>query len=232
MTKFLSSIFIKTYLVLGLAIIITVNSCSGGRSTGTAEGTIEYEVTYPSMDPNDLMGLPDKAIYRFKNGNSITGFSGMMGLVNIVFIAFDETKTAKQTLHLIDKKYVADVDYNRIQQMNKEFITAVKEADGTKDICGYKCKKVQATLSNGSTIDAYYTPELGVKNINWCNPYADVKGVMMEFEVEKYGITMKITAKKVTKESVDDESFNVPADFDKTSIDKLNKILEDLNPNK
>src|ERR1051326_8642981 len=51
----------------------------GGKDI--SEGVIEYDITYPKLDPNNMMvsGLPNKAYLRFKNNNMVNDMSGMMG---------------------------------------------------------------------------------------------------------------------------------------------------------
>lgn len=224
-----SNIIFCTFLLLSITFL---NSCSGGLDGKVVEGRIEYDVTYPGLDPNNMMaaGLPDKATYKFKKLSSITEFSGMMGLIHISYISDGEKRTAKQTLNLIDKKYVSDLNFKQVQDVNKEFVKEIKLADGNKEIAGHKCKKAMVTLNDGTTIEAWYTTEIGMDSINWCNPYTAIKGVMMEFQMVKYGVTMKLVAKSFTKEEIADIDFNVPADFKTIDIGEQNKILEDLNP--
>ena len=221
------------YASFTLLSVLLLNSCSsGGNGNKVVEGRIEYDVTYPGLDPNNMMaaGLPDKATYKFQNLSTITEFSGMMGLIHISYISNGEKKTAKQTLNLIDKKYVSNLSLKQVNDVNKEFVKDIKLIDGNKEIAGYKCKKANVTLNDGTTIEAWYTTEIGMDSINWCNPYTIIKGVMMEFQMVKYGVTMKLVAKSVTKEAIADKDFEVPADFKVIDIGEQNKILEDLNP--
>jgi GLPGLI family protein len=220
-------------LSLFAAVFLTGSSgCSDIFKDKTPEGIIEYDVTYPGIGADNMMaaGLPDQATYKFKKESSITEFSGMMGLIRIAYIADGSKKTAHQTLNLIDQKYDSEISNQQIKEMNKEFVKDAKPVDGTKEIAGYKCKKALITLNDGTTIDAWYTTDLGVENINWCNPYHQIKGVMMEFQMQKYNVTMKLVAKTVTKEHVNDADFDIPKDYKKIDIKEQNKILEDLNP--
>jgi GLPGLI family protein len=214
------------------ALFTGLSGCSDIFKDKTTEGSIEYDVTYPGIGADNMMaaGLPDKATYKFKKESSITEFSGMMGLIRIAYIADGAKRSAHQTLNLIDQKYDSELNDGQIRQMNKEFVTDAKMVGGTKEIAGYKCKKAEVTLNDGTKIEAWYTSDLGVENINWCNPYSQIKGVMMEFQMQKYNVTMRLVAKTVTKDPVKDEDFNVPADYKKIDIKEQNKILEDLNP--
>jgi GLPGLI family protein len=221
-------------LPLFAALLFTGSTgCSGGFfKDKTTEGTIEYDVTYPGIGADNMMaaGLPDKATYKFKKESSITEFSGMMGLIRIAYIADGDKKSAHQTLNLIDQKYDSELNTAQINEVNKEFVKDAKPVSGSKEIAGYKCKKAEITLSDGTKIEAWYTTDLGMENINWCNPYFQIKGVMMEFQMQKYNVTMKLVAKTVTKDAVNDADFTIPTDYKKITIKEQNKILEDLNP--
>lgn len=197
------------------------------------EGIVEYEVSYPGIEEGNMMaaGLPDEAKYYFKDKKTATALSGMMGMFEIGFIADEENKTAKQSLLIFTNKYVAELSEEGVQKMNSGFIKNVELVDGEKKkIADYNCKKAKAILENGKEIDIWYTTELGGPGVNWSNPYTKVLGVLMEFEIEKYGITMKLVAKKITKDPVPDEVFTVPDDYKKMPIEELENIMKTLNP--
>jgi hypothetical protein len=216
-------------LLFSLLAFISLPGCNGIFNGKSTEGTIEYEISYPGMS-SAPMGAPDKATYKFKKLSSITEFSGMMGLVKITYMADGDKKNAQQSLCLVDKKYVSDLNHDQIDQVNAEFVKSAESVNGSKEIAGFNCKKAKITLNDGTTFDAWYTTELGTEGLNWCNPYHQLKGVMMEFEMRKYGITMKLTAKNVTKDPVSDNDWKVPGDYKKVGIKEQNKILEDLAP--
>ncbi len=198
------------------------------------EGVIEYEVTYPEIDSeNNMMaaGLPDDAKYYFKDKKSKTSLSGMMGLIEIGYIADETTKTALQSLVLFQNKYVAELDEAGVLKINSGFVKEIHLVDGEKKkIANYNCKKARAILSNGKEIDIWYTKELGSPGTNWSNPYSKLDGVLMEFEIEKYGIVMRLVATKVVSEGVSDEEFTVPSDYKKMPIEEIENIMKTLNP--
>ena len=83
------------------------------------EGVIEYDVTYPKLDPNNMMvsGLPNKAFLRFKNNNMVNDMSGMMGLISITYIS-KQDKSVAETLTIINKKYVSDISADEMRKLN------------------------------------------------------------------------------------------------------------------
>lgn len=198
------------------------------------EGTVEYDISYPALDPNSIVlaGMPNKAYYKFKNNNSITEMEGMMGLITITFVSDYKKKTITQKVNLVQKKYASVLDEKKIDEMNKSFtVKEMKLLSGTKEIAGKKCKKAEATLGNGEKIIVFYTNEISVKDPNWNNPYKEIDGVLMEFQIERYGIVMNLTAKTVTKEAVNDKEFLTSFDeYKKIPAEKLDNMLRELNP--
>jgi hypothetical protein len=52
----------------------------------------------------------------------------------------------------------------------------------------------------------------------------------MEFQIERYGITMQMVASEVTDEKVDMSEFKVESGYEKKPFDYIEKILQSLNP--
>jgi hypothetical protein len=197
-----------------------------------SEGVIEYDITYPKMDPNSMMvqGLPDKAFLRFKNNDMVNDMSGMMGLISITYISKQTTQSVAQTLTLINKKYVADISTEEMGKMNSEYVTKVETGKNVKEIAGFKCKEAIVSLKNGESVYAYYTNDIGISNPNWSNPYSKIDGVLMDFQMERYGLAMHLVAKQVTNQKIDDSAFDISEDHKKIPFPELEKILIELNP--
>ena len=86
---------------------------------------------------------------------------------------------------------------------------------------------------DGKEAKVYYTNEIGITNPNWSNPYSKIDGVLMDFQMERYGVAMHLKAKSVLAQKIDDVTFQLPADsveYKKIVFSELEKILQDLNP--
>jgi hypothetical protein len=202
----------------------------GGKDI--SEGVIEYDITYPKMDPNNMMvaGLPNKAYLRFKNNNMVNDMSGMMGLISITYISKSD-KSVAQTLTLINKKYLADITPDEMKKMNDEYVDKVEPGKNSQTIAGFKCKEAIVTLKNGETIHVYYTNDIGISDPNWSNPFTKIDGVLMDFEMERYGLAMHLKAKQVLAQKVEDNAFSVSeSEYKKIPFPELEKILVELNP--
>ncbi len=197
------------------------------------EGIIEYDITYPKLDPNSMVvqGLPSKAFLRFKNNDMSNDMSGMMGLISITYVSKQSAvKSVAQTLTLISKKYVADISTEQMNKMNSSYIDKVEPGKNVKEIAGFKCKEAVVSLKSGETINVYYTNDIGISNPNWSNPYSKIDGVLMDFQMERYGLAMHLKAKQVLDQKIDDSVFNITEDFEKIPFDKLEQYIIDMNP--
>lgn len=76
----------------------------------------------------------------------------------------------------------------------------IKETEETKQIAGFLCKRALVTLpSSGDTFSIYYTNEITLRHPNATNPYKEIKGVLMEFELQLLHLKMRFVADKYTK---------------------------------
>jgi hypothetical protein len=206
----------------------------GGKNI--SEGVIEYDITYPKLDPNSMMvsGMPNKAYLRFKDNNMSNDMSGMMGLISITYVSNAKTKAVEQRLTLINKKYASEIKPDDLKRLNDSYVVSVEDGKTTKQIAGFNCKEALVKVTGGEEVKIYYTNEIGIDNPNWSNPYTKIGGVLMDFQMERYGVAMHLKAKSVLAQKVDDSVFSIPADsaeYKMTPFSELEKILQELNPN-
>lgn len=196
------------------------------------EGVIEYDITYPKLDPNSMMisGMPDKAYLRFKDNNTSNDMSGMMGLISITYIANYAKKSVEQTLTLINKKYASQIPPEDLENLNDSYVEYVEKGKNKKEIAGYKCKEAIVKLKNGEKTTVYYTTDINILTPNWSNPYNQIDGVLMDFQLERYGIVMHLIARSVIPQKVDVDAFRISTDHKMIPYEELEKILMELNP--
>ncbi|TAL63359.1 MAG: hypothetical protein EPN85_00250 [Bacteroidetes bacterium] len=229
-------IIIILVFVAGIAVVFYLYK-NGGILGGKdiSEGVIEYDITYPKLDPNSMMvsGMPSKAYLRFKGNNMSNDMSGMMGLISITYISNHQSRVVEQRLTLINKKYASEISADDLKRLNDSYLSSVEDGGGSAEIAGYKCKEAIVKLMDGEQVKIYYTNDIGIENPNWSNPYSKIDGVLMEFQMERYGVVMHLRAKSVLAQKVEDEAFQIPADsteYKKIIFSELEKILEELNP--
>lgn len=219
----------KKYTLLIFGLISFLFSCKNGVSDKT-EGVINYEITYPKMDKtNYMLGfMPTEMNLYFKDNKYVTLISAGMGTFKTNFICDKAQDELFQLVKLINKKYVLELKGEEIKYANTllpnfniEFI------DDAKEILGYMCKKAIVTVDN-ETHDAftvYYTDAIKIEDPNWCNQFAPIKGVMLEYQYEKYDICMRFKAKKVNFEKVEDAIFDIPKEYQKLSVEEMEQEM-------
>lgn len=229
-------LFISVFVLIGAGIFFYFyqegkffNKILAGKNV--TEGVIEYEVTYPKLDPKSAMAafLPDKAYLRFKNNNMITEMSGM--IFKISYISNQESKSVEQTFSLLNQKNASHVSLEDLQKLNGSFLSSIEKGTHEKDIAGYACKEAIVKLKTGESIHVFYTNEIGITNPNWSNPYSKLDGVLMDFQLESYGLSMHLTAKNVLPEKIEDSSFLVSKDHNKIPFSELDKMLREAMAN-
>ena len=77
-------------------------------------------------------------------------------------------------------------------------------------------------------VTLYYTEDINIENANWFNPYNEIKGVLLGYELDRYGLRMRFTATKFDPAPLEDSDFEVPSNFKKVPYDELEKEMEEM----
>ena len=219
------------YLLFIPLAFLLLPGCDALFHEHISEGMIEFEISYPETEAGDLMAglLPREMILKFKDSKTVGELSAGMGVFKTALIADPETRIVYQLLKIMSKKYVLKLDSNEIHQLYEELPDMkVHFTDETKEIAGYKCKKAVVTFKKNikEEFSIFYTDDIAIKNSNWCTPFNEISGVLLEYHVRKYNYEMKLTAIKVVKVDIDDTEFEVPSDYEPISQDEMDKIFE------
>jgi GLPGLI family protein len=201
----------------GILLLLACGFCGCIRNQNAgkvSEGVIEYHVGYLQPDTPSGMStsfLPRKMTMKFRKNiavNSITGFLGMFELVNYA----DARKMTNTTyLKAGENKfsYTSNVSdplccFDPYDKMTIEMI-----ADSFKTIAGYRCMKAIAHFpgTGNEDFDIYYTQDIAIHKPNMNNPFKDIDGVLMEFNLRISHIDMHITAMDVQARPVNSEEI-------------------------
>jgi GLPGLI family protein len=216
--------------LIGFVYILIFIGCGQSDDKFISEGAIEY--TASVVDQNNPMAslAPSKMTIKFKNNKSNAEMSAGMGLFSTSFISNPEAKTMTQLVKLLNKKFSLVHDEAKIKKENDDFPLEITPSKETKLIAGYKCEKAHIKLNgeDPTEFDIYYTKDLGIKNPNFANPFYKIDGVLMEYQMKKFGLEMKFTAKSVKKEDIDDATFDLPADYKPISEKEMNELFQSL----
>lgn len=205
-----------------LASLAMLTSCAGVFDKRLKEGRIEYDVSYPDADPDDIFaGLkPDKLSMYFKDDVYMAEMSGGMGTFRTSFISDSKKHELINTVKLFGKKYAIILDDKGVNELNAPFEDhSIVFLEETKVIAGLTCKKAIVLFDDPDMgeIYVYYTDEIRINQPNWSTPFKGIEGVMLEYEISRYGMRMKFTAAEIISEEVDPELLHLPEGYKKVS---------------
>jgi GLPGLI family protein len=216
------------FIVLSVFLWCCKHKGPGGKLV--SEGVIEFEAT--AVDPNSPMAdlAPNKMVVKFKNNRSVAEMSAGMGLLNMLIVADYNNKTVTQLIKLLNKKYVSIAS---AEEINKELTTSkmrIQKAQETKLIAGYKCKKAVISFDDNShpPFDVFYTDEIELEKPNWSNEYNEIDGVLMEYQLKRYGLELRFTARRVAKANIEDSEFETPSDYKIISQKELEELFQGM----
>jgi GLPGLI family protein len=208
--------------------------CKSLTTQNISEGTIEYAVSFPPGKKDNFITsmLPTIIKYNFKNNEASVDLEISMGIVTTSLIANLNDKKVTQTLSILGKKFATILDSNQVKNMIlREPESKIVFLNEGKKIAGYNCKKARVDFLSDtiSDFDVYYTEEINIKDPNWSSPLREIKGVLMEFRIKKYGVEMILTAKNVLNAEIKDGHFELSSDYKLISMEEMDKMFQDMN---
>lgn len=223
------------YSFLALALVQTVG-CQQGGSEGSKdiikEGKIIYELTYPQFTDDNIFTsmFPREMSFKFKDNNTKNELKTTMAVFSTALLANNEQKTVTHLVRIANKYSGVVLDSVEIMEEygKKPEGMTITPTDSTKEIAGYKCKHAKVTFASDSTknFDLFYTNEIGIEDPNWCTPFHEIKGVLMEARVNKFNIEMQMVAKQVIAEEYPDEEFKITHEFEPITVAEMADIFQ------
>jgi hypothetical protein len=201
-------------------------------------GIIEYSVSFPELGEESITAtlLPETMTYAFTENSFTSHFEAAGGVFKNRIIANRETMTVEHQLKVFRKKVRVMMNETDVIQMLSDYpkMTVVK-TEGTDTIAGYPCKKALVIFEEIDVpeIEIYYTDEIKMKSPNWCTQYHEIDGVLMAYEIEEFGIRMRLRAEsvvpseKITKGEEEESSYEDYTPISKESMDvELAQLVE------
>ena len=214
-------------------VLITVSfwiiSCNPIKNSNTQEGIIEFDTK--GVDENHpLYSLaPNSASLKFKN-EKFTLEMSVMGLFNTSIIGNIKTKTLVQTVKFMNINQACIENEADITKSNLDYPIKILETNETKEILGLKCYKAKVTKLNlpSETFDVWYTKELGVENCNNLTVYAPIKGMLLDYRIQKMGMELHFKASSYKPEKLTDNIFEIPASMKIISIKEMTDFITEI----
>lgn len=216
-----------------------MNGCEkiseGIFGAGISEGIIHYDVTFPYTETEGLLGtmLPKKMTMKFKDDRFVTDISAGMGMFKMKFISDNRKKVLHHAVEVMKKKKVVKLNKEEAEEMIQDFpdltILPSRESDS---IAGYYCQKAYGLFDKAEEkpMDIWHTDGIQLVNPNWCNQFHELDGVLMGYEVKRFGKRMRLRAERVEEVEVSDSVFTVE-EYEKVPLKEMNNTIQDLMEN-
>ena len=224
----------KYLLILVAAGTAFLYGCDSLLDDGRVdEGVIEYQVTYPKLDPSSILAelLPTKMVMKFKDDHYITDLSAGFGMFRMNVINNAEDMEFAQMVKLINDRFVVKYNKENAGQFLKGFPDIeIVETGKKKTIANYECDEAIVTVFADTleTYTIYYTKDIRFDNSNWFTQYAGIDGVLLEYQVERYNLCSRFTANHVLAQEIDNDEFNVPEEYEVIDEEEMNQKMEEI----
>ncbi|MCF8302106.1 MAG: DUF4412 domain-containing protein [Bacteroidales bacterium] len=216
-----------TLIAMATIFVLAMQSCSifkKGSKEGF-EGVVFYTIDYPESDFGDEIKsqLPMGMTVYIKGNMVKSDISSAM--YNQTIITNRETNQVDQLMELMGQKFHITKSAGEIKkELENAPETEVEHLDETKEIAGYKARKVKITQKkeNGEQIyTAWINKELGSNFLATSNVMQKVDGFPLEYEFDAARLTMHLTASKVERKNIKDKVFDIPEGYEKVTEEEL-----------
>jgi GLPGLI family protein len=216
-----------------LLALLGAGCSSGLRSKALTEGTIEYSLCFPEYDPNGLMAgmLPEKTTLYFTPDQQLADLSAGMGVFRTSMVVNTPKHEMDYHMSVMSKKLVSTLSPRDLAMFNQESqAVSIIYTDERDSIAGYPCRKALALFNglNEPEVELWYTDAIDIQQPNWFGPYAEIPGVLLQYEMVQYGMRMRLTATSITPGPVDQQKFAPREDFQHVEPAVLHKELEEV----
>lgn len=216
-----------TFLFLCAATILAFSFIG---TTAGFEGKVTYEI---SVDGGNM---PPEAMAMFA-GSELTIYvkgtksrSDMtLGMQNTTTISEAKSGSSVTLMDVMGNKYKIKTEPGKDEKAPD---VTVKETSDTKTIAGYLCKRAELTFKdetgNTQVTNIWYTEDITnhMGNNAMSPQFKAIKGMPLEYEMNaERGMRMKMTAKTVSKETVDDKKFDISADYKETTMEDMQRDM-------
>lgn len=204
-------------VVIGILAIAMVGCDNSDKQREFSEGVIEYEVSFPFDQDDMLINLyPQKMTMSFDHGRIKAELRSLGGIVTSQFYVDNNTERFSQVLKSFDEKVVMNLNASGVKNMLFNMPIMELEPTGETDsIAGFLCYKTIGNFTSDSvpSIILYHTPDIEIPNPNWWNQFNQCDEVLLGYEVEQYGMRMRLRATSVRMDEVNDDVFIVPEGY-------------------
>ena len=195
-----------------------------------SEGVILYDVYYPELDSNNLMleMLPDEMVMTFKGNKWRSDLRTGAGIVEMSVIADGENKKLHNMVKLFSDRYVLSLNHQGALMMTDVLPPfQIKALEVTDTLAGALCKHVLIDFgaAKGESYEFAYTNEIDIQHPNWCAPYHEIQGVLLDYRIENYGMNMHLVARQIIPSPVDEVTFEVDEKYEPLTRQEFDDLV-------
>jgi GLPGLI family protein len=223
-------VLITTILFVGVGC--QTDSSTDQSSNAITEGKIVYQLSYPQFEEDNIFTsmFPREMTFKFKDNNTLNELKTSMAVFSTSLLANNKEKKVTHLVRIANKYSGLEMDSVEIMEEygKKPAGMTIVATDSTKMIAGYVCKHAFVKFEGDSTKDfsIFYTNEIGIKQPNWCTPFYEINGVLMEARVNKFNIDMQMTAISVVAETYPEEDFIVTKEYQPITVEEMADIFQ------
>lgn len=198
------------------------------------EGKIVYKLSYPQFQSDNIFisMFPKEMSFKFKDNNTKNELKTSMAVFSTSLLANSKEKKITHLVRIANK--YSGLEMDSIEIMNeygkKPDGMLITPTDSVKEIAGYVCKHAHVTFENDTSkyFDIFYTTEIGIKDPNWCTPFYEIKGVLMEAQITQFNMDMHMIATSVIAEKYPQEEFIVTKEYQPITIEEMADIFQNF----
>lgn len=185
------------------------------------EGIVTYSISVDNPQMAAFVGSSMK-VY-MKGSKTKTIQDGM--ITKTIFSDHGTTDEPTVLLDAMGGKYQVKNDPKKDAEKDPD----IKYVDGTKTVAGYTCHKAEITITDPqgqpATSEVYYTEDIVTPPAK-SGPFKSLKGFPLEFSTTQQGVKASITATKIDKQSVSDDTFTVPSGYKLMTMDEIKADIQ------
>ncbi len=197
-----------------------------------SEGIIEYDITYPETDEDNVMKalMPKTMLLKFKNNKVAFEFTGGMGLFKATFISDLQNQNIIHLVKILNKKYALTYNASQLKEIDEMPEINIDFTAEKKIIAGYESQRSLITFKDdeNTSYDIYFTNDLNIKTPNWSTPYKEISGVLLEYQLKRYNVVMRFTATSIESAEIEDSEFEKPDDYKIITKEEMDQIFLNL----
>ena len=219
-------------IYISLCLVFTL-SCSRKGIRDSNEGIIEYKISYLQSNlesfPANL--LPKTMVMKYKDHMSSNTIEGFMGFFQICNISDNRKKTNTTLLKVLDNKYLYYGPKNEPGCCFDDYKNmTIVPLEGRTSVAGINCKRALAVFQDNEkeNFEILYSDSFNVANPNTINPFGEIDGVLMAFNLNISNVKMHLVAEKVTFGGVSSKEFKIPKGYTPINKEKMEEVVYTL----